>query len=86
MGPYIIHRGDLKGLILELCPAELAKNTAQQNRHQLKIATSNIHNAAALTKKHGGSLMGEITKMENESQLAILDPDQNSIVLVQSPN
>lgn len=72
--------GDLKILF---CPAELAGNEAQQNRHQFDIITTDLDKIIAMVTAHGGSLMGEISEDDTMRSIGIYDPDQNSIVIKQ---
>lgn len=72
--------GELKILF---CPAELANNSAKQNRHQFDIEVSDLSNAVKMTVNFGGVKMGEITKSHNELSIGIYDPDNNSIVFKQ---
>ena len=72
--------GDLK---LLFCPAEIAQNTATQNRHQFDIVVSDLASIIDLAKRNGGEIMGEIAETDNELSVGIYDPDKNSIILKQ---
>jgi len=72
--------GDLN---LLFCPAEIAKNTAKQNRHQFDIVVSDLNKIIKLTMKYGGELIGRITEDEYSWNIGIYDPDRNSILFKQ---
>lgn len=78
-----LYSGIWGGLNLLFCPAELAENTAMQNRHQFDIVVPDLHKLIELTTKHGGELMGEVVEDEKSLSIGIYDPDQNSILFKQ---
>ncbi|GAB4238141.1 MAG: hypothetical protein Tsb0034_13590 [Ekhidna sp.] len=65
------------------CPAEIAQNTATQNRHQLAFQVRNLENLLPTIKKYHGELMGDPTEQDGVLQVGIKDPDNNSMVLKQ---
>ncbi|MGB5818798.1 MAG: hypothetical protein WBG90_04880 [Saonia sp.] len=65
------------------CPAEIAKNTAIQNRHQFDIFVSNLDDCITLAKKYGGELIGETVEDDKVRSIGIYDPDHNSMVIKQ---
>ncbi|WP_425392647.1 VOC family protein [Ekhidna sp.] len=65
------------------CPAEIAQNTAKQNRHQLDFEISNLNETISTVEKYHGSIMGEPTQDSNHIQVGIKDPDNNSLVIKQ---
>jgi predicted enzyme related to lactoylglutathione lyase len=69
---------------LIFCPAQLAQNTAEQNRHQLEFEVSDLASTIATIKESGGQLMGEIIKSDDALNVGIYDPDGNSILFRQS--
>ncbi len=69
--------GDMK---LLFCPAEIARNTADQNRHQFDVIVSDLKALIGTVKAHGGTLMGEITENDQALSVGVYDPDNNSIV------
>ena len=72
--------GDLK---LLFCPAEIAQNTATQNRHQFDIVVSDLAFIIDLAKMNGGEIMGEIAETDHDLSVGMYDPDKNSIILKQ---
>ncbi len=78
-----LYSGVWGGLKLLFCPAEIAGNTAVQNRHQFDIVVSDLEKVIELTKKYGGKLMGEIAEDEHYRNIGIYDPDKNSILFKQ---
>lgn len=63
------------------CPASLAGNNAQQNRHQLDIYLDDLDNSIKKVVSYGGQLMGEVSETDLEKSIGIIDPDQNTMVL-----
>ena len=59
-----LYSGVWGGLNLLFCPAKIAGNTAEQNRHQLDIIVSDLTKTIQLTIKYGGKTMGEIVEDE----------------------
>lgn len=78
-----LYSGVWGGLNLLFCPAEIAGNTAVQNRHQFDIVVSNIKNIIKVTSKYGGKTMGGIVEDELSLSIGIYDPDNNSILFKQ---
>lgn len=71
------------GLKLLFCPAEIAGNTADQNRHQFDVIVPDLEQLIELTTKNGGKPMGAIVENEHFWSIGIYDPDKNSIVFKQ---
>jgi predicted enzyme related to lactoylglutathione lyase len=69
--------GDLK---LLFCPAEIARNTAKQNRHQFDVVVADLQDVIRSTRKHGGEVMGDIAEDNHSRSVGIYDPDRNSIL------
>lgn len=80
---FTVYHGDWNGIDIQFCPAELAKNTAKQNRHQLTIEVNNLKELANMIEEKGGKIIGEIIDGEKEISVGIYDPDGNSLVLKQ---
>jgi len=78
-----LYSGIWGGLNLLFCPAEIAGNTAVQNRHQFEIVVSDLDKIIELTTKYGGKTMGEIVEDEHSWNVGIYDPDKNSILFKQ---
>ncbi|MEM9078232.1 MAG: VOC family protein [Bacteroidota bacterium] len=78
-----LYSGVWGGLNLLFCPAEIARNTADQNRHQFDIVVSDLHKTIEITTKYGGKTMGEMVEDEYLSSIGIYDPDENSILFKQ---
>lgn len=75
--------GDLK---LLFCPAEIARNTATQNRHQFDIVVSDIHQTVGVAINNGGAKMGEVNEDDQTLSVGIYDPDQNSMTFKELKN
>ena len=78
-----LYAGIWGGLKLLFCPAEIAGNTAKQNRHQFDIIVPDLQQLIELTTKHGGKPMSAIVENEHFWSVGIYDPDENSIVFKQ---
>ena len=76
-----LYSGRLGSLKFLFCPAELAQNTAKQNRHQLDIIVNNLEDTVQKLAASGGKPMGELPQDENVKQIGVYDPDGNSITL-----
>ena len=84
MHGYQLYKADWLGMELLFCPAELANNTATQNRHQFEFETENILLTVEATQAHHGLLMGDIVQQDNVKTVAVYDPDHNSMVFVET--
>ncbi|MEZ5058399.1 MAG: VOC family protein [Saprospiraceae bacterium] len=65
------------------CPAEIAQNTATQNRHQFDIIVSDLEKTIQNGLKNGGELMGDIQIEGKTRSVGIYDPDRNSMTFKQ---
>ena len=83
MNGEMLYRGDWLGLQLLLCPAELAGNTARQNRHQFDIVVEDLEQTMQLAQASGGKKLGEIMNLEDRLTGSVYDPDNNSMVFIQ---
>lgn len=79
-----LYQTSLDGMEILFCPAEIAQNTATQNKHQLNFAVSNLKAALSKVEKYGGSILGEPNEKDGAMEVGIKDPDNNSIVLIES--
>jgi predicted enzyme related to lactoylglutathione lyase len=80
-----LYRGRLAGLGLLLCPNEIAGVDAQQNRHQLRFHVARLDEVIARAQATGGSLKGEIGEDRGRRLAAVVDPDGNTMELVEAP-
>ena len=78
-----LYAGKWSGLNLLFCPAEIARNTATQNRHQFDIVVPDLKNTLEEIAKHGGKSMGEMAEDETSWSVGVYDPDGNSILFKQ---
>lgn len=79
----VLFEGSFGSIKLTLCPAEIAKNTAKQNRHQLELIVTDIKNTIYLVRQNNGKVLGEMSEADGRKSIAISDPDGNSMVLSQ---
>lgn len=77
---YAGNWGDMEWL---LCPAEIAGNTAVQNRHQLEFSVPDIRKSVETALQNEGEKMGDITENERAWSIGLKDPDKNTLVLTQ---
>ncbi len=78
-----LYSGTWGGLNLLFCPAEIAGNTAEQNRHQFDIVVPELPKLVQLVIQNGGTLMGEIVEDDQSLSVGVYDPDKNSILFKQ---
>ncbi|MEQ8423388.1 MAG: VOC family protein [Cyclobacteriaceae bacterium] len=78
-----LYQGKLGDLNLLFCPAEVARNSAKQNRHQFDIVVEDIEASIKLATGHGGKPMGDIAEENGVLSVGIYDPDNNSILFKQ---
>ncbi|MEO9803478.1 MAG: VOC family protein [Reichenbachiella sp.] len=83
MEDFRLYSGVWGGMNLLFCPAELAGNTATQNRHQFDVVVTDLEEVIKITSKYGGSPMGEKNEDEYTWSIGIYDPDKNSILFKQ---
>ena len=75
--------GEWGGMKVLFCPAELAGNTAKQNRHQFDIIVPNLNEILVKAILTGGEKMGDVEEDGQSLSVGIYDPDQNSIIFKQ---
>ena len=75
-----LYSGEWAGMKMLFCPAEIAGNTAEQNRHQFDIIVSDLQATIDVASQFGGELMHEIVETDSYKSVGIYDPDKNSIV------
>jgi predicted enzyme related to lactoylglutathione lyase len=75
--------GKLGGLDLLMCPNEIARVDAQQNRHQFRFAVEDLARVIAAVREAGGESLGDI-QMEGDAKLwSARDPEGNTIEFIQ---
>lgn len=75
-----LYSSRLDALKVLFCPAEVASNTAKQNRHQFDIIVQDLDNLMERALQFGGSLLGEVVEDDASKSVGIYDPDGNSIL------
>lgn len=81
---YTLYISELAGIPIQLCPNELANVIAEQNRQQFDFIVTNLHQIIPKVKAYNGIVRGEIITLENGKAVTIVDPDGNTIVLIES--
>ena len=77
------YQGQLAGLALTLVPNTVAKVVAEQNRQQLSLLVDNVEAVLAKAEQSGGKRLGDVLSGPAGYQAAIIDPDGNTIELLQ---
>lgn len=83
MHGYQLYAGQWGDMKLLFCPAALAQNSAEQNRHQFDVIVDDLDHALQAAKSNGGQMMNRITEEGGYRSVAVYDPDSNSMVLKQ---
>lgn len=78
-----LYAGQWAELKLLFCPASLAQNTAEQNRHQFDIMVDDLDQVLQAAKAHGGQMMSHVTEEGGFRSVGVYDPDHNSMVFKQ---
>ena len=73
-------------LDLLFCPAELAQNSAEQNRHQFDFHVADLSKVIEVAVQSGGSKMAEVVEDDTSLSVGIYDPDRNSILFKELKN
>lgn len=78
-----LYEGKLAGIKLVFCPNEISGVKAEQNRHQFSFVVSDLEETMKAVINSGGQKLDKILEKEDEKVVAILDPDNNTIELIQ---
>ena len=79
----VLYKCHWDGLDILFCPAELANNYSEQNRHQFDIIVKDIEEAVKQVIMNEGTIISKIKAGKIYKSVGIKDPDNNSIVLKQ---
>jgi catechol 2,3-dioxygenase-like lactoylglutathione lyase family enzyme len=79
-----LYQGKLGGISLLLCPNEIARAEAKQNRHQWRFAVNDVAETMRLALANGATLLNEVSVHEGAKIASVRDPDGNSIEFVQT--
>ncbi len=80
MQGYILYSGTWCGIQLLLCPKELSRIEATQNRHQFDLIVTNIEQVVARSLDKKGTILSDLAILKRQKTAAVYDPDGNSIV------
>jgi predicted enzyme related to lactoylglutathione lyase len=80
---HTLYSGTFAGIDLVLCPNEIPGVVAEQNRHQFDIVVPDLEKALENVKAAGGKMMDEVQITERSKVASIIDPDGNTMVLIQ---
>ena len=78
-----LYQGNFGNLKILMCPAEIARNSARENRHQFDIVVDHLDLYKEKVSALGGVLMGEVVENDESYAVGFKDPDENSMVLIQ---
>ena len=76
-----LYQGQFCGLQLLLCPAEVAANSAEQNRHQFNIVVKDLDRFLERAIETGAETIGEVVEDLGYRSIGLYDPDRNSMVV-----
>jgi predicted enzyme related to lactoylglutathione lyase len=79
-----LYQGKLGGISLLLCPNEIARAKAEQNRHQLRFTVKDVAETMRLALANGATLLNEISDHDGAKIASVRDPDGNSIEFMQT--
>jgi len=79
-----LYQGKIGNVSLLLCPNEIARADARQNRHQLRFVVADVGSTMRLALEAGATLLNDISDQDGEKIGSVRDPDGNSIEFSQS--
>lgn len=82
LGDATLYRTSIDDITLILCPNAIAGVQAEQSRHQFTYAVDDLAAVVNRTLAEGGRMVEDATSDERASA-TLLDPDGNSLVLVE---
>jgi len=75
----MLYQGKIGNVSLLLCPNEIARADAKQNRHQLRFTVADVSETMRLALKTGATLLNDASEQNGEKIGSVRDPDGNSI-------
>ena len=82
-GDFTFYEGRMGNLGVTLAPNAMLGIRSENSRHQLSFVVPNLETALAQALQTGARQMEEISVDDNEYYCGILDPDGNSIELIE---
>ena len=83
LNDFTLYQGKMGDLNITLTPNALLGIRADKSRYQLSFNVPNLEHVLTIVKGTGGKQMQEISVDGTEKYCGILDPDGNSIELVE---
>ena len=83
VGDFTLYEGRMGDVNVTLAPNEMLGIQSENSRHQLSFLVPNLETALTLALRTGATQMEEISEQADERYCGILDPDGNSIELVE---
>ncbi len=80
---HYIYTGTLFGLKFVLVPNDVANVRAERSRHELHIIVPNIEDVIRKALMTGATLVKGVKTDDNEKTATLIDPDGNSMVVVE---
>ena len=79
-----LYQGKIGNLSLLLCPNEIARADARQNRHQLRFTVADAGATLRMALNAGATLLNDVADHGGDKIASIRDPDGNSIEFIQT--
>ncbi len=83
VGDFTFYQGRMGNVSVTLAPNEMLGIQSENSRHQLSFLVPNLETALSVAIRAGATQMEEISEEADERYCGILDPDGNSIELVE---
>lgn len=80
---FIFYKGKIGDIDLLFCPNEMLGIKAEKNNIQFTVQVPNLQEILTKVTQYGGEQIQEINKGKRQSSVGILDPDGNSIELIE---
>ncbi|MBN3555776.1 VOC family protein [Fictibacillus nanhaiensis] len=83
VGDFRFYKGKIGEIGLLFCPNEMLGIKAEKNNIQFTVQVSNLEEILSKASQCGGKQIQGINREESRSSVGILDPDGNSIELLE---
>ncbi|MGP1908445.1 VOC family protein [Metabacillus sp. JX24] len=83
VGEFRFYKGKIGGIGLLFCPNEMLGIKSEKNNIQFTVQVSNLEEVLSKVSQCGGKQIQGINREESRSSVGILDPDGNSIELLE---
>ena len=83
LGEFSMYVGNINDIQVLFCPKSIAGITAVENTIQIRLVVEKIEETIDKAIRSGGGKLGDIQISDGVKTAAIIDPDGNSIELIQ---